>query len=139
MAFETVALIRIDAVWMATEPQDMRSGPETALARVVRIFVAAHPHLAYLFANARAKRMKVLVHDGLGVWLAARGLNSGKFVWGRCAAVVPVADERDAVERTGAGLLRQRMGGVDVFEFAHADPLGRAVTIPESHITLLRD
>jgi transposase len=25
--------------------------------------------------------MKVLVHDGIGVWLAARRLNQGKFVW----------------------------------------------------------
>lgn len=24
-----------------------------------------------------------LVHDGIGVWLAARRLNSGKFVWPR--------------------------------------------------------
>ncbi|WP_204734837.1 IS66 family insertion sequence element accessory protein TnpB, partial [Hydrogenophaga laconesensis] len=31
----------------------------------------------YLFANRRANRMKVLVHDGIGVWLAARRLNSG--------------------------------------------------------------
>jgi transposase len=75
-------LIRIDAVWMATEPLDMRAGPETALARVVQVFGAAHPHHAYLFANARANRMKVLVHDGVGVWLAARRLNTGKFAWG---------------------------------------------------------
>jgi len=68
-------LIRIDAVWMATEPLDMRAGPETALARVVQVFGAAHPHHAYLFANQRANRMKVLVHDGVGVWLAARRLN----------------------------------------------------------------
>ena len=27
--------------------------------------------------------MKVLVHDGIGVWLAARRLNSGKFAWPR--------------------------------------------------------
>jgi transposase len=27
--------------------------------------------------------MKVLAHDGIGVWLAARRLNSGKFVWPR--------------------------------------------------------
>lgn len=33
-------------------------------------------HHAYLFAN----RMKVLVHDGIGVWLAAK-LNAGEFVW----------------------------------------------------------
>lgn len=25
--------------------------------------------------------MKVLVHDGIGVWLAARRLNAGRFVW----------------------------------------------------------
>jgi transposase len=25
--------------------------------------------------------MKALVHDGIGVWLAARRLNAGKFVW----------------------------------------------------------
>ena len=30
--------------------------------------------------------MKVLVHDGIGVWLAARRLNSGKFAWPRNAA-----------------------------------------------------
>lgn len=74
-------MIRIDAVWLAVEPVDMRAGTEAALARVVNVFGAAHPHHAYLFANRRANRMKVLVHDGIGVWLAARRLNSGKFVW----------------------------------------------------------
>lgn len=75
-------MIRVDAIWMSTEPLDMRAGVETALARVVQVFGAARPHHAYLFANARANRMKVLVHDGFGVWLAARRLNQGRFVWG---------------------------------------------------------
>ena len=35
----------------------------------------------FVFANRRANRMKVLVHDGIGVWLAARRLNGGKFAW----------------------------------------------------------
>src|ERR1044071_10146901 len=74
-------VIRVDAVWLAVEPLDMRSGTEAALARVVRVFGAAHPHHAYLFANRRANRMKVLVHDGIGVWLAARRLKASKFVW----------------------------------------------------------
>lgn len=74
-------MIRIDAVWLATEPMDMRGGTDTALARVVKVFGAAHPHQAYLFANRRATRMKVLVHDGIGIWLAARRLNQGHFVW----------------------------------------------------------
>jgi transposase len=79
-------VIRVEALWLATEPLDMRAGTETALARVVSVFGAARPHHAYLFANRRANRMKVLVHDGIGVWLAARRLNSGKFVWPRDAA-----------------------------------------------------
>ena len=74
-------MIRIESIWMAVQPLDMRAGTEAALARVVVVFGAARPHHAYLFANRRANRMKVLVHDGIGVWLAARRLNSGKFVW----------------------------------------------------------
>ena len=76
-------MIRIDAVWLAVDPLDMRAGTEAALARVVNVFGEARPHHAYLFANRRGNRMKVLVHDGIGVWLAARRLNSGKFVWPR--------------------------------------------------------
>jgi hypothetical protein len=73
-------MIRIDAIWLATEPMDMRAGTETAQARVIAVFGAAKPHCAYLFANRRATRMKVLVHDGIGVWLAARRLNQGNFI-----------------------------------------------------------
>ena len=43
-------MIRIDAVWLATVPMDMRAGTDTALARVVQVFGSAHPHTAYLFA-----------------------------------------------------------------------------------------
>jgi transposase len=68
-------------VWLAVEPVDMRGGFDTILARVIQVFGAAYPHHAYLFANRRANRMKVLVHDGIGTWLAARRLNQGKFVW----------------------------------------------------------
>lgn len=52
-------MIHIEAVWLAIEPMDMRAGTDTALARVVRVFGAARPHHAYLFANRRANRMKV--------------------------------------------------------------------------------
>ncbi|WP_332847396.1 IS66 family insertion sequence element accessory protein TnpB [Pseudomonas lactucae] len=70
-------MIRIDVIWLATEPMDMRAGTETALARMITGFGAAKPHCAYLFANRRANRMKELVHDCVGVWLAARRLNQG--------------------------------------------------------------
>lgn len=80
-------MIRIDAAWLAVQPLDMRAGPDTALARVVLVFGAAVPHHAYCFANRRANRMKVLVHDGIGLWLAARRLQQGHFVWDRSAEV----------------------------------------------------
>lgn len=61
-------MIRIDAVWLATSPLDMRAGTDTALARVVQVFGAAQPHHAYCFANARATRMKVLEGTRLTEW-----------------------------------------------------------------------
>ena len=74
-------MIRIDALWLATDPIDMRAGAERLMARVVEVFGAAQAHHGYLFANARGTRMKLLVHDGFGVWCAARRLNQGRFVW----------------------------------------------------------
>lgn len=74
-------MIRIDAVWLAVGPIDMRAGTETALARVVRVFGEARAHHAYVFANRRANRIKMLVHDGIGIWLCARRLHQGRFIW----------------------------------------------------------
>jgi transposase len=76
-------MIRIDAVWLAVEPIDMRAGADRLLAAVVQVFGAAQAHHGYLFANARASRIKLLVHDGFGVWCAARRLNAGSFIWPR--------------------------------------------------------
>jgi transposase len=102
-------MIRIDQIWLAVEPMDMRAGTETALARVVQVFGAAQPHHAYLFANRRANRLKVLVHDGMGVWLAARRLHQGGFTWPRPGA----ADQRLSQEQLQAlviGLPWHRLG-----------------------------
>lgn len=73
-------VIRVEAVWLCTEPMDMRAGTDTTLARVVQAFGAARPHHAYLFANKRSTRLKVLVHDGIGIWLAARRLHEGRLI-----------------------------------------------------------
>ena len=37
-------------------------------------------------ANARATRIKLLVHDGFGVWCATRRLNASSFEWPNTAA-----------------------------------------------------
>jgi transposase len=106
-------LIRVDAVWMAVEPLDMRAGTEAALARVVNVFGAAKPHHAYLFANRRANRMKVLVHDGIGVWLAARRLNAGKFVWPQDGAST-LSLTRTQLDALVLGLPWQRLGDAGI-------------------------
>ena len=105
-------MIRVDAIWMATEPLDMRAGTETALARVVTVFGEARPYHAYLFANKRATRLKVLVHDGIGVWLAARRLNAGRFVWPSDGA--RVALERAQLDALVLGLPWQRVGDAGI-------------------------
>lgn len=74
-------MMRIDAMWLAVEPVDMRAGADRLIARVVQVFGAAQAHHGYLFANARGTRIKLVVHDGFGVWCAARRLNQGRFVW----------------------------------------------------------
>ncbi len=96
-------MIRIDAMWLAAEPVDMRCGADRLLARVVKVFGSAQAHHGYLFANARGTRVKLLVHDGFGVWCAARRLNAGRFVWVRAtptSSLIPVADRR-AIRRAG--------------------------------------
>ena len=80
------AVIRIDALWLATTPVDMRMGMERLLARVVQVFGSAQAHHGYLFANARGNRIKLLLHDGFGMWCAARRLNQGGFEWPRAGA-----------------------------------------------------
>jgi transposase len=95
---------------MAVQPLDMRLGTEAALARVVTVFGAAHPHHAYLFTNRRANRMKVLVHDGIGVWLAARRLNAGKFVWSADSANTTLSLSRTQLDALVLGLPWQRLG-----------------------------
>jgi transposase len=84
-------VIRIDALWLCTQPLDMRAGPERLLATVVSTQGQARAHHGYLFANARANRIKLLVHDGFGVWCAARRLNAGHFVWVKSSADTPAA------------------------------------------------
>ena len=106
-------MIRIESVWLAVEPLDMRAGTESALARVVSVFGEARPHHAYLFANRRANRMKVLVHDGIGVWLAARRLNSGKFVWPKDTATT-ASLSRSQFDALVLGLPWQRIGEAGV-------------------------
>lgn len=103
-------MIRSDAVWLATEPLEMRCGTDTALPRVVQVFGFAKPHHAYLFANRRATRMKVLVHDGIGIWLCARRLHQGRFSWVSNSLGTRDGLTRQQLDALVLGLPWQRLG-----------------------------
>jgi len=110
LAARLAPLIRIDAVWLAVAPIDMRAGTDTALARVVAVFGAARPHHAYLFTNRRGNRLKVLAHDGIGLWLCARRLYEGRFVWPVYAGSGKVELSRVQLDALVIGLPWQRVG-----------------------------
>lgn len=60
-------------------------------------------------AKKRATRLKVLVHDGIGVWLAARRLNAGRFVW-PAGEMASLRIERTQLDALVLGLPWQRLG-----------------------------
>lgn len=103
-------MIRIDRIWLSTEPLDMRAGPDTCLARVVKVFGQAEPHQAYVFLNKRANRMKVLVHDGFGLWLAARRLHQGRFVPAQVWQKHPLALSPEQLNALTVGLPWHQVG-----------------------------
>jgi transposase len=110
------AVIRIDSLWLAVEPVDMRAGPERLLARVVQVFGSAQAHHGYLFANARTTRIKLLMHDGFGVWCAARRLNAGRFMWPRevSTGAVPMTLTQPQFDALVLGLPWQRLTQMQV-------------------------
>lgn len=97
-------MIRIDAVWLSVEPLDMRAGTGTALSRVVRVFGEARAHHAYVLANRRANRIKVLVHDGIGIWLCARRLHQGSFTWASPGSGTTVSITHEQLRALAIGL-----------------------------------
>jgi transposase len=104
-------VIRIDALWLSVQPMDMRAGADRLLAHIVKVFGVAQAHHGYLFANARASRVKLVVHDGFGVWCAARRLNAGRFVWPRGLndEAAPLQLSRQQFDALVVGLPWQRL------------------------------
>lgn len=111
-------MIRIDTLWLCTQPQDMRAGADRLLNIIINTVGEARAHHGYLFANLRATRIKLLVHDGFGVWCATRRLHAGRFVWlERSCGQVPAATlqlSAQQFEALAVGLPWQRLGELSV-------------------------
>ena len=103
------AVIRIDAIWLAVGSSDLRGGIDRLLGQVIGRFGSAQPHHAYVFANRRADRLKVLVYDGAGMWLCTRRLQAGSFAWPR-QDTGSLQLTREQFDWLVAGLPWQRLG-----------------------------
>lgn len=76
------SVTRVDAWWLVSGPVDFRCGADRLLVHV-REVLKRDPldGSAYVFRNRSGRRLKVLVVDSQGVWLSARRLHHGRFVW----------------------------------------------------------
>ena len=111
-------MIRIDCIWLALGASDLRGGIDKLLAQVVHGFVlGAQAHHAYVFANRRADRLKVLGFGGGRMSLCTRRLQSGGAAWPREDTGCLVLS-REQFDWLVAGLPWQRLGA----------PPGRAIT-----------
>lgn len=78
----TLACAPTPSLYLIVEPVDMRLGIDGLSALVQqRLNVSPCAGALYGFANARRTRMKLLLWDATGVWLAQRRLHRGGFVW----------------------------------------------------------
>ena len=75
-------MLQPEQVWLAIEPVDMRLGID-GLSLLVQETLGKAPcdGSAYAFRNKRSNRLKLLLWDGTGVWLGARRLHHGCFIW----------------------------------------------------------
>ena len=75
-------------VWLACRPTDLRKG-FNSLAALVQEVLHADPYSGHLFVfrGKRGDYLKSLYWDGTGLYLFAKRLEQGRFVW------PPVIDE----------------------------------------------
>lgn len=71
-----------DAIWLATEPVDMRTGVDgLSLDLQQALGRAPCSGTAYVFSNRRHTRLKAVSWDGIGVWMYLCQLHRGQCTW----------------------------------------------------------
>jgi transposase len=97
-------------IYVATGATDMRRS-FTGLYGLVRDRRGCDPtsgHV-FLFTNARRNRLKLLVYEGSGLWVAAKKLDGGRFRWPESGATAT----KIVLRQEELALL---LGGIDLNE-----------------------
>lgn len=102
-------MTRIDAVWLVSALVNTCVGTDRLLASVLQVFSAALARRGCLLVIARSLRIKPLVHNGFGVWCAARRRRVGRFQRSRAASTDPMALSRHQFDALVLGLPWQRL------------------------------
>jgi transposase len=77
-----LAMIKVEAWWLYTEPMDMRKGTDGLMNAIFELTgQSIQRRAAYLFCNRNGTRMKAVIFDGAGYWCCLRRLEKGRFVW----------------------------------------------------------
>lgn len=93
------------ALYLIIEPVDMRLGIDGLSALVQsRLSISPCAGALYGFANARRTRIKLLLWDATGVWLAQRRLHRGHFVWPGMTVTSNNTPESSAITLSEAAL-----------------------------------
>jgi transposase len=102
-------VIRIEAVWVAVDPLDMRAGSETILARWCKCSARRSRTTPTASQTGAPAVSRSFVHDGIGVWLSARRLHQGGFVWPR-PGFHTARITREQLDPLALGMPWQRIG-----------------------------
>jgi transposase len=95
-------------IYLAAGTTDMRKSFE-GLFGLVRDRLACDPlsgHI-FLFCNARRNRLKLLFWDGSGLWVCAKRLEKGRFLW-------PEAEDEERKIVLSHEELMLLVGGIDL-------------------------
>jgi hypothetical protein len=86
----TVHLVRrIDAIWLATAPPDMRAGADTTLAWVVQVFGSAGRTMPLSLPTPAPTGRRSWCRMA-SLWLLARRLHQERFVWPAVVISMPL-------------------------------------------------
>ena len=110
-------LVSLQGIALASTPVDMRAGMDTLMAKAIQQFGQVIPHLAYLFTNRSHNRLKLIVHDGFGLWLCSRRLHKGSFKWNESEAGNQLLSQ-EQLSALLLGLPWQGLGEASIYRYA---------------------